>query len=245
MENAIRTVVAAAASREMRRQIVRMLSEADIELKFMAENGLSALRALTDFRPNLLVTEAMLSAMDGVSLAKRALCGFSLPVRPRVILLHETVYPLPERELLVRSGASLLPQPVSGEVFASEAKRLCAAAPTFSPEEEARTLHLLEALGVPAHRGRDCLMTAILFCAADDRLIYNLSGSLYPRVSALYGLNVSQTERAMRHVIDAAWQSDKFDYQYRIFQDTIDAKRGQPTCGEMISRLADILRSEG
>ena len=44
----------------------------------------------------------------------------------------------------------------------------------------------------------------------------------------------------MRHAIDLAWRSDQVDNQYRIFADTIDARRGQPTCGEMISRLADI-----
>ena len=49
----------------------------------------------------------------------------------------------------------------------------------------------------------------------------------------------------MRHAIDLAWQSNQFENQYRIFADTVDAGRGQPTCGEMISRLADILRLEG
>lgn len=245
MENTIRTAVAAAASRETRRQIVRALSAADVELKFMSEDGVSALRALANFRPNLLVTEVMLPNMDGISLTKRALCGFSLPVRPGVILLYESDYPPPEGELFARSGACLLSQPVSDETFSSEIKQLCAVAPTFSPEEKARTLRLLKDLGVPAHRGRDYLLTAILLYAADDRLLYNLSSRLYPIISAQYGTSVAQTERAICHVIELAWQSDKYDYQYHIFGDTIDAGRGLPTCGEMISRLADILRSEG
>ena len=68
---------------------------------------------------------------------------------------------------------------------------------------------------------------------------------LYPRIGEAFGMNTRQVERAMRHVIGLAWQSDKFDNQYRIFADTVDAGRGQPTCSEMISRLADILRLEG
>lgn len=245
MKNATRTAVAAAASRETRRQIVRALSVAGIELKFMSEDGVSALRAVTNFRPNLLVTEAMLPSMDGISLTKRALCGFSLPVRPGVILLYESGYPPLEGELFARSGARLLSLPVSDETFSSTAKQLCAVAPTFSPEEKTRALRLLKDLGVPAHRGRDYLMTAILLYAADDRLLYNLSTRLYPIISAKYETSVAQTERAICHVIELAWQSDKYDYQYHVFGDTIDAGRGTPTCGEMISRLADILRSEG
>jgi hypothetical protein len=46
-------------------------------------------------------------------------------------------------------------------------------------------------------------------------------------------------------VIEVAWRTGEIDEQARIFGDTIDARRGRPTCGEMIAQLADILRWEG
>ena len=119
------------------------------------------------------------------------------------------------------------------------------APPRFSPEEAAQADALLDDLGVPAHRGRSCLRTAVLLCAADERLQHSLGRRLYPLTGEICGMSAAQAERAMRHAIDLAWQSDQFDNQYRIFADTVDAGRGQPTCGEMICRLADILRLEG
>ena len=46
-------------------------------------------------------------------------------------------------------------------------------------------------------------------------------------------------------LVDAAWRAGDIDQQQKIFGDTIDARRGRPTCGEMIAQLADILRWEG
>lgn len=117
--------------------------------------------------------------------------------------------------------------------------------PIFPEGQQRRVDQLLDELGVPTHAGRNCLRTAALLCASDERYLYKLSASLYPRTGELCGMNASQVERAMRHAIDLAWQSDKMDNQYRIFADTVDAGRGQPACSEMISRLADILRLEG
>ena len=76
-------------------------------------------------------------------------------------------------------------------------------------------------------------------------VINRITKELYPGVAKRFDTSASKVERAMRHAIGLAWQSDKFDNQYQIFADTVDAGRGQPTCGEMISRLADILRLEG
>ena len=50
---------------------------------------------------------------------------------------------------------------------------------------------------------------------------------------------------AICHVIDCAFRTGEIERQHRIFGDTIDARRGKPTGGEMIAQLADILRWEG
>jgi hypothetical protein len=64
-------------------------------------------------------------------------------------------------------------------------------------------------------------------------------------VAEMLGIDANAVERAMRSAISAAWRSNQFENQYRIFADTVDAGRGQPSCGEMIACLADILRLEG
>lgn len=226
-------------------QIIRGLAIAGVELDCMCGDGPSALRALGEFRSELLVTDIPLPCMDGQSLARRALCSFSLPVRPAVLVLFDGRCVPPEREALLNCGVKFLESPFSGEAFAKAVGLLKNSEPCFTAREERHADFLLDSLGVPEHPGRNCLKQAALLCAADRRLGQNLGAALYPRVGAALGVNARQAERAIRHVISLAWRSDKIDNQYRIFADTVDAGRGQPTCGEMISRLADILRLEG
>ena len=146
---------------------------------------------------------------------------------------------------LKRLGAVILDKPFEPAAFCGAVARLRQSPPVFSSKELARTEALLDALGVPDHPGRECLKYAALICAADEGARHALGRRVYPAAGELAQLSPAQAERAIRHAIAGAWRSDQFENQYRIFADTVDAARGQPTCGEMISRLADILRSEG
>ena len=245
MRRALRTAVAAAASEGVRRVLPGLLADAGIELLAMPSDGATAWEALITFRPELLVADAELPRMDGASLARRAVCTLELPVRPAALMLRWMEFAFPLQAELEAAGAILLPKPLEAQSFREAVERLRSAPPAFLPGEISRAEALLDALGVPAHAGRECLKCAALICAADMDARHALGGKVYPAAGELCGLSPAQAERAMRHAIDRAWQSDKFENQYRIFADTVDAARGQPTCGEMISRLADILRSEG
>ena len=68
---------------------------------------------------------------------------------------------------------------------------------------------------------------------------------VYPEAARPLGGTPAQAERAIRHVIEVAWRRGDIEAQNELFGDTIDARRGRPTCGEMIAQLADILRWEG
>lgn len=211
----------------------------------MVADAQDALSALEGLRPDLLIADAELPMLNGARLAEHIFREFSLPVRPAMLLLRYPEFPVANESDLTASGILFLEKPIAIPALHAALERLRSNLPRFSQFHIHRADELLDALGVPPHRGRDCLRLAILLCAADERCRYDLGGRLYPQLAAAFHLDAAQAERAMRHVIGLAWQSDKFDNQYRIFADTIDAGRGQPTCGEMISRLADILRLEG
>ena len=245
MRRALRTAVAAAAAPGVRRALPGLLADAGVELLYLAADGASAWKALADMRPELLVADAELPRMDGASLARRAICTLELPARPAALLLRWPEFVCPLRAELESAGAAFLNKPPEPEAFREAVERLRRTGPMFLPAEIARTEALLDALGVPAHIGRECLKYAALICAGDEGARHALGRRVYPAAGELCGVSAAQAERAMRHAIDRAWQSDQFENQYRIFADTVDAARGQPTCGEMISRLADILRSEG
>ena len=245
MPRSIQTAVAAIAAQQVRTDVVRALSAAGIGLLSMESDAHSALRALGLYRPDLFIADHELPVMNGAALLMR-ICGrFELPVRPAAMLLRYPEFPVAGEKLLLESGVAFVEKPLDASAFRAAVHSASMFPNRFSRVEIQRADMLLDALGVPEHRGRICLCTAILLCAADERNRFDLGGRLYPQVGEICGLDAGQAERAMRHAIGLAWQSDKFENQYRIFADTVDAGRGQPTCGEMISRLADILRSEG
>ena len=98
---------------------------------------------------------------------------------------------------------------------------------------------------MPDHRGTDCLARAVELAWLDGRYLSALTSRLYPAVGRSFGMDGRAVERAIRYVIDAAWRMGEIEAQYQIFGNTVDARRGSPTCGEMIARIADILRWEG
>lgn len=245
MMRRMKTAVAASATPIAQRQLLRALSSAGVELLAFAQDGLTAWSLLEAHRPDLLAVDQELPAMDGRALARRTLCSYTLPVRPAVLLMHYPEFAVPDAPLLEQAGAVLVEKPLQADHFAAAVDQLRRAEPRFRPEEHARADRLLDELGVPQHPGRDCLRIAVLLCAADVCAVHSLTGRVYPVAGECCGLTPQQAERAIRHAISLAWRSDQVDNQYRIFADTIDAGRGQPTCGEMISRLADILRLEG
>ena len=208
----------------------------------MVPDMASALMALSGSRFELALLGAVLSGGDGMALARRII---ALPLRryPDILLLWQTGMWLPEPEHLSDISASLLREPVNAESLAAAVEGLRAC--ELPAGKAARLNELLDRLGVPVHPGREALSRAVALAWRDHECLRNLRANLYPGAGGPLGLTAAQTERAIRHVIERAWRVGDIDEQQRIFGDTIDAGRGRPTCGEMIARLADVLRWEG
>ena len=245
MRRALQTAVAAVAAPDLRRSLPALLADAGVRLLRMDRNANDAWKSLTALRPELFVVDAGFSLPGGAELALRASRSLKLPLRPAVLALRWPMHAEALGAELTAAGAILWENIPESAEFLKAVEQLRCAPPAFLPEEIARTERLLDALGVPEHAGRKCLKFAALICAADVGARHALGKRVYPLAGELCHLTAAQAERAMRFAIGRAWQSDKFENQYRIFADTVDAARGQPTCGEMISRLADILQSEG
>lgn len=199
-------------------------------------DGLSALRLAQLRLTDVIVADAVLPVLDGALVAERI---FTLPltVYPAVVILA-----VPG---MCPKGGLALEKPLTREKLADalEATRLERRAIPEGKRERASLA--LDSVGVPEHCGRQYLLRAIELAWMDGRLVKALTTRLYPAVAGEFGVNARQVERAMRHVIDAAWRSGELEAQYKLFGDTLDAKRGGPTCGEMIAQIADILRWEG
>ena len=243
MRKPIRTALLAAADADLRASLSFLLADNGISLLDAVSDGVSVEKALCQCRPDLLIAEVHLPVLDGCSLAERIPGGCAC--RPRVLLLYRQEFPVLRRAKLEEAGTAFLALPLSRTAFGSAIKALEAMPDPVCESRVNRADELLHALGFPEHRGTKALRWAAVLCAEDERLINRRSERLYPMVGEMLSLSPQAVERALRHAIGAAWQSNQFENQHRIFADTVDAGRGQPTCGEMIACLADILRLEG
>ena len=221
-----------------------VLEEAGFPVASVAHSANEALEQVKRCRPGLLLANAVLPGADGVELARRV-CALPLCVYPYILLVRPAGLLLPWREDPGDLGAAVLEAPMTASGLSGALKALDRRAPALPASRERRLNALMDAMGVPAHPGRDMLMRAVALAWRDERRVHNLRDRIYPEAGRPLGKTAAQAERAIRHVIDAAWRTGEIDRQQAIFGDTIDARRGRPTCGEMIAQLADILRWEG
>ena len=221
----------------------RALAACGYALAGRAEGGQAGLALLSALQPRLAVVGAAIPDMDGVAFARRARSQ-KLVVQPDILLLTPPGLRLPKAGDLPALGAGTLETPID-EGRLSSALRALADRPRTLPEGKAARLDaLMDALGVPRHPGRGCLALAVTLAWHDAGRVASLKEGIYPEVARRTGLTTAQVERALRHAIDAAWRNGAIEHQHRIFGDTIDARRGKPTCGEMIAQLAEELRWE-
>lgn len=238
----LRAVTACASGPESER-LAALLEEMGYEV-VAAFSAAEALRRVREACPALVVSDAVLPGGDGLALA-RAIAASALNRYPFVTLLCPPGLVLPGAESLAAYGAALVYKPATAEAIRDAVSALTARKDPLPPKRAARLTALLDRLGVPAHPGRLMLYRATALAWQDRSGLENLRDALYPAAAAPFDATAAQAERAIRHVIDAAWRSGAIDEQHRIFGNTIDARRGRPTCGEMIAQLADILRWEG
>lgn len=216
------------------------LGELGFSERFCARNGADALRLVRSELPDLLLADEILPAIDGVTLAGR-IVSEPLAVQPGILLVRPSGMYMRR----IPHGCVSLHRPLSAEGIGAAAETVRPERRIIPPEKRALAEHALEKIGVPRHCGREYLLRAAEMVWADARLLRSLTTRLYPAIAQQSGADGRHVERAIRHVIDAAWREGDLEAQERLFGDTIDAKRGTPTCGEMIARIADILRWEG
>jgi len=223
--------------------LAEALASCGYALAGLAPDGPTGLELLQAMQPRLALVNAAMPCMDGVAFAKRTR-ALRLVVQPDILLLAPPGLRMPEPDSLPALGVVALDTPVDADRLKVALDALTKQPRALPEDKAARLKALLDALGVPRHRGRDCLYLAVTLAWHDAGRVASLKNGIYPEVARQTGLTVAQVERALRHAIDAAWRNGAIEHQHRIFGDTIDARRGKPTCGEMIAQLAEELRWE-
>ena len=152
-----------------------------------------------------------------------------------------------EFEILSKRIDALAEIVASGNPRARErVKRELTAAPTEKrAAAESLTRQILLDIGAPDHLlGHPFVVEAVMLCVSDSSYANAITEKLYPQVAAKFDTTASRVERAIRHLIEIAWDRGDTDMLYSYFGNTISRDRAKPTNAEFIARIANVVRQQ-
>lgn len=206
-------------------------------------SGSQALDLLRSFRPDILVTDLMLSELDGLTMLQLAT---EAGIRPKVLVAssHFSSYIQAALERLQVDYTMRKPCSIQAVVcrVADFAAELISLPPTCCDPEDLITNVLLH-LGLGAHLdGFRYLVTAIPLYSHDRNQA--ITKELYVAVAEVHGKDPRQVERSIRSAIDSAWKrrTDKIWAEY--FAPGPDGTVPRPSNGRFIGQLTLLLMAK-
>ena len=251
MNNLIKILIAEenAEERRLLRENLGLAGYRGIE---EAENGEEALSRIERTHPDVVITDAWLSKIDGISLIRNCrTLSFSPDKRPSFILTALAANTTLFIEASEAGADVCLPRPYEysnlldhlESIVKSRKNADLKSGSTAKPDMETQVTKIIHQIGVPAHiKGYQYLRTAILLTIDDNEIINSVTKILYPSVAKKYQTTTSRVERAIRHAIEVAWDRGDVDTLNAYFGYTIQNNRGKPTNSEFIAMIADNLR---
>ncbi len=226
-------------------------TQPDLECIGSIHDGESAIKAIRELRPDLVVLDHVMPNLDGVGVLE-AIRDFE--DRPKVLMLtafgHENLiqraaelgvdyyimkpFDIPTLLQRIRQVAQ---DPTRAKVSVKHQQR--------RHQVEREVAHQLSTLGVPPHfKGYLYLQDAVTLVVLEPELLSAVTKELYPAVARMRNTSAHKVERAIRHAIESTWVRGNLAFIDRLFAYTVDAEKGKPTNSSFIARLADHVRME-
>ena len=210
-------------------------------------DGESAIRAISEKKPDVLVLDLMLSKQDGISVLK-AIAGMDRKPATLATSAFVTQYVsaaaagLGVRYLMLKPCDMTALTERLTEIRGGENRRM----PIRRSDKtsiETMVTGIIHEIGVPAHiKGYQYLREAIIIAVNDMDVINAITKVLYPQVAKTFQTTPSRVERAIRHAIEVAWDRGDLDTLQRFFGYTVSNTKGKPTNSEFIALIADKLQ---
>ena len=206
-------------------------------------NGVQALEAALQVKPEVMILDLMLTEMDGVTLLHELR---KAGLRPMVLAVTRFF-----NDYVLESAQELgigyiIRKPCSPSAVAQRVRDLSkrlnpGPSKPFNPAEYVNA-RLRELMFSPRHKGVELLKQAVLLmCEQPD---ISITKELYPRVGASSGSSAIQVERVIRSAIQAAWTQAGSKSWGQLFPCEPDGTVPRPSNGQLIARLSEELREK-
>jgi len=254
METNLRILIAD-ANEDFRSMLAEIMNlEEDMTVVATAGDGLEALALIDTHKPDVLLTDLILTRLDGLGLLSAL---SQRETAPAAVVLSGLF-----NDRVVSACSDLgvyyfVPKPCDIPALLTRIRQVAATsrravtpisqgvAMTPVPREpslEAVVTDIIHEIGVPAHiKGYQYLREAIILTVNDMDSINAVTKVLYPAVAKKFATTPSRVERAIRHAIEVAWDRGDLETLQRFFGYTVSNIKGKPTNSEFIAMIADSL----
>ncbi len=254
METTTRILIAD-SNEDFRRLLTEVIGgEEDLEAVGSAGDGQEALEMAERLHPDVLVTDLVLSRLDGLGLLEAV---NKLDNGPAAIVLSGFFNDRVVASCSEMGAYYFMPKPCDvpnllTRIRQVAAERARAGVPVSQgvaiaplpkePSLEAVVTDIIHEIGVPAHiKGYQYLREAIVLTVNDMDAINAVTKVLYPAVAKKFATTPSRVERAIRHAIEVAWDRGDLETLQKFFGYTVSNIKGKPTNSEFIAMIADSL----
>ncbi len=217
-----------------------------------ATDGISAISAIADKQPNVLITDLVLSGYDGFSVISKIK---SLYTSVKVVVLTALSGDEVVSKAVAVGAECFMTKPYNNKVLIERMKGL------FEQSQEGHTQSSTVAVkkttldekiskifinvGIPPHiKGYGFLREGVKMAVDDPALINNITKKLYPMIGERYKTTASKVERAIRHAIEVAWNRGRIETINSILGVRAYVGAEKPTNGEFIALVADKMLLE-
>ena len=254
MESSIRILIAD-ASEDFRDALADAINaEEGFTLVGAADSGQEALALIDSLAPDVLVTDLVLTHLDGLGL----LSALSDRDEPPAAIVMSSLFNDAVVTACSELGASyFMLKPFDFGALFTRVRQIAArragspqpgtqgisiAPQPKEPSLEAMVTEIIHEIGVPAHiKGYQYLREAIIITVNDMDAINAVTKVLYPAVAKRFSTTPSRVERAIRHAIEVAWDRGDLEVLQKYFGYTVSNIKGKPTNSECIAMIADSL----
>lgn len=239
-------------SKEANEQLARLFTEdKEFTVVGMETDGISAISAIGDKKPKILLIDIILSGYDGLSVISKVK---TMNVGTKIVVLTAfcsdgivskassagadyflakpyNFVVLKERLLDLIDGRDVQRKDISGGLY------------SVSLEEKISKIFIN--VGIPPHiKGYGFLREGVKMAVNDPDIINNITKKLYPSIGEKFQTTASKVERAIRHAIEVAWNRGRIETINSILGVRAYVGQEKPTNGEFIALVADKMLLE-
>lgn len=214
-----------------------------------SEDGITALAAVADKKPDFLITEIVLSGYDGISVINKLKeAGLSTKIMVLSVVCKEDVI-----ARAMSAGASyFMAKPYNFNVLIERLRDAEVSPASYPAQDNIRRYSLDEKIskifinvGIPPHiKGYSFLREGVKMAVENPSVINSITKTLYPKIGEKYSTTASKVERAIRHAIEVAWNRGRIDSINGILGVRAYVGAEKPTNGEFIALVADKMLLE-